>query len=115
MLEGDIQKLIAREATKDPKVRVFRNQVGAYRSPDGRFINFGLAKGSSDLIGFKTVTITQDMVGKDIAVFLSIEVKTPKGKLTDEQKHWLQFIKDKGGIAFVARTPHDIHDHLHQF
>ena len=69
---------------------------------NGRLVKFGLCKGSSDLIGFKTVTITPDMVGKEVAVFSAIEVKD-KGKATDEQKKFLNIIQNAGGFAGIAR------------
>ena len=44
------------------------------------------------------------MVGSDLAVFTSIEVKTKTGKLSDMQHNWLQVVKNAGGITGVART-----------
>ena len=73
-----------------PTLRLFRNQVGQLPDPrTGRYVQFGLAKGSSDLIGFKKIKITEDMIGQEIAQFVSIEIKTEKGKLTPQQKNWL--------------------------
>ena len=68
----------------------------------GRLVKFGLCKGSSDLIGFKTITITPDMVGQNIAVFSAIEVKD-KGKATSDQKKFINIIKNAGGFAGIAR------------
>ena len=87
---------------------MFRNQVG--QLPDlrtGRPVQFGLAKGSSDLIGFKTIEVTPDMIGKKLAVFTSIEVKTAKGKLTPMQHNWLSCVNEAGGITGVARSVQD--------
>ena len=89
-------------------LRLFRNQVGQLPDPrTGRYVQFGLAKGSSDLVGFKTVKITPEMIGQDIAQFVSIEIKTERGKLTDVQQNWLQKVKSSGGIVGVARTVKD--------
>lgn len=74
----------------------------------GRYVQFGLAKGSSDLIGFKKIKITEDMIGKEIAQFVSIEIKTEKGKLTTQQNNWLTFINKAGGITGVARSINDV-------
>lgn len=109
MLETDIQRLIQREACKSPFMRLFRNQTGMYKLEDGRVLQSGLAKGSADLIGWKTMEITPEMVGKKVAVFLSVEVKSAKGKLTPEQQNWLNTVNQVGGIAIVARSPQDIH------
>ena len=88
--------------------RLFRNQVGQYKLADGRFLRSGLCVGSSDLIGWKTVRITQDMVGMDIAQFVAMEVKTPTGKLKPEQENFLKVVRESGGIAIVARSADDL-------
>lgn len=48
-------------------------------------------------------------------IFVAIEVKTPKGRLTDSQKTFLKEITLNGGIAFVARSVKDVVDQLNQF
>jgi hypothetical protein len=64
-----------------------------------RRIKFGLLKGSGDYIGWKTVTITPEMVGKKIAQFLSVEVKTDTGVRSHEQINWCENVRKQGGIA----------------
>ncbi len=89
-------------------VRLFRNQVGQLPDPrTGRPVQFGLAKGSADLVGWKTVTITPDMVGQEVAVFTSIEVKTTKGRATQYQQAWMNCVEKAGGIAGIARSTED--------
>ena len=91
-----------------PSLRLFRNQVGQLPDPrTGRYVQFGLAKGSSDLVGFKTIKITPEMIGQDLAVFTSIEVKTAKGRLTPMQHNWLSCVRKAGGITGVARSVQD--------
>jgi hypothetical protein len=84
--------------------RLWRNNTGAIKDQTGRLVRFGLCKGSSDIIGITPVTITADMIGKRIGAFTAIEVKTPKGKPTDEQINFIQRVKDLGGFAGVARS-----------
>ncbi len=97
-LEHPIQRRILADLGSRHDVRLFRNNVGAAVAK-GRFIRYGLHPGSSDLIGFKSVKVTQNMVGKTIAVFLSIETKRP-GKLPEaHQWKWLNFVNQAGGIA----------------
>jgi hypothetical protein len=72
-----------------------------------RRIRFGLHPGSSDLIGWKSVTITPDMVGKKVAVFLSPEIKSERGRLRDEQKNWIEQVSAAGGISLVVRAVED--------
>jgi len=87
--------------------RVFRNNTGTLRDANGRPVQFGLCKGSADLIGWRTITITPEMVGQRIAVFTSIEVKTPTGRVQPEQKQWLEAVQAAGGIAGIARSVED--------
>jgi hypothetical protein len=70
-------------------------------------VRYGLQPGSSDLIGWRTVTITPEMVGQQVAVFTSIEVKTATGRVKPEQKLWLDKVQAAGGIAGVARSVED--------
>jgi len=87
--------------------RLFRNNTGTLRDQHGRPVQFGLCKGSADLIGWRTITITPEMVGQRIAVFTSIEVKTPTGRVQPEQKQWLEAVQAAGGIAGIARSVED--------
>jgi hypothetical protein len=87
--------------------RLFRNNTGTLRDQNGRPVQFGLCKGSADLIGWKRVTITPEMVGSTVAVFVSIEVKTATGRLRPEQQQWLDAVQAAGGIAGVARSVED--------
>lgn len=68
---------------------------------------FGLPPGSSDCIGFTKVTITPDMIGRTLAVFTAIEVKTKVGKELGNQKRFRRMITESGGIAHVVRDLED--------
>lgn len=106
--ETDLQQRIRLALGTRPDARLFRNQVGSLPDPrTGRLVQFGLAKGSADLIGWRTITITPEMVGQRIAVFTSLEIKTPTGRLAPAQRHWLQAVEQAGGIAGVARSVTD--------
>jgi hypothetical protein len=86
----------------------FRNNVGAYMDDNARLVRYGVCNpGGSDLIGWKPVTITQDMVGKKLAVFLAVEIKGPKGRVTEDQANFMRAVLNAGGIAGVARSPED--------
>ena len=84
--------------------RLFRNNTGTLRDANGRPVQFGLCKGSADLIGWRTVTVTPEMVGQQIAVFTSIEVKSSSGRVKPEQQQWLNAVAAAGGIAGIARS-----------
>ena len=106
--ETRIQQEIRLALGQRSDLRLFRNETGKLPDPrTGRWVQFGLAKGSSDLIGFKTVKITPEMIGQEVAQFVSIEIKTERGKLTDVQQNWLRKVKSSGGIVGVARTVKD--------
>jgi uncharacterized protein YcgI (DUF1989 family) len=111
--------------------RLFRNVRGAFYTMDGvralidaakalnpdrimkaikmlRNIRAGLsAAGSSDLIGFRPLVITQDMVGSTIAVFTACEIKTETGTIRPEQTDFINFVLKNGGFAGIARSPED--------
>lgn len=105
---GKPEKLIQTEVqlalSKSNDTRVFRNQVGTYKLDDGRVLRSGLAVGSADLVGWKTITITPEMVGQQVAVFLSVEVKSAHGKPSPDQIRWLNAVKKAGGIAIITRS-----------
>lgn len=87
--------------------RLWRNNVGRLLDQQGRPVTFGLCPGSADLVGFRTVTVTPDMVGQRIAVFAAVEVKAERGRLTAQQSAWLEHISAAGGLAGVARSVDD--------
>lgn len=106
MSEQRIQQEIRIACSQGP-VRLFRNNCGVLRDRRGVPVSYGLQPGSGDLIGWKRVTITPDMVGSTVAVFTSIEVKTATGRLRPEQQQWLDAVQAAGGIAGVARSVED--------
>ena len=92
MNEHDIQNEI--RAACSPYAILFRINVGKVRTPDGRFFDTGVPQGFSDLFGFRKSD------GK--AVF--VEVKTPSGRPTERQKHFLETVKKLGAIAGIAHS-----------
>lgn len=109
MKESKIQKDIQIFLNKDQS-RVFRNHTGKVQCKrTGQWHVFGIPNsgGGSDLLGFVSKTITPEMVGSKVAVFLAIEVKSKTGKVKPEQQRFIDFINEKGGIAGVARSQED--------
>jgi VRR-NUC domain len=93
-----------RTACNTGKTRAWRNNI-AKLQVRGYWVNFGIpGPGGSDLIGIHSLTITPEMVGKRVAVFLAIEVKSDTGKPSTDQLAFLDFITAMGGIAGVARS-----------
>lgn len=86
------------------RVRLWRNNTGALVDQQGRFVRFGLCKGSSDLIGLRSLEITPELVGQRIAQFVAFEVKTAQGVISAEQRAFLRLVQGLGGVAEVCRS-----------
>ena len=110
--EAYIQSKIRLEATR-LGMRLWRNNVGALRTPSGSYVRFGLANDSaqvnevfksSDLIGIRLILITPEMVGQTIGQFVAREVKQEDWKYTNTdrekaQKAFIDLINELGGDA----------------
>jgi len=109
------------QLTLSRAMRLFRNNTGVAwagkvvkRSrktltiENPRPLHAGLVQGSSDLIGWTTVDVTPEMVGRQIAVFTAAEVKTGASKPTEKQIKFLQAVRASGGIAGVVRSVEDV-------
>lgn len=116
--------------------RLFRNNNGACVDETGRLIRYGLGNESTrinkefkfgDYIGIFPLTITPDMVGKTVGVFVNAEVK-PAGHLESTlrkaEKHgsreWAQqkannLVKQFGGIAGFVTCSDDVGQILNEF
>lgn len=125
--ESSVQSAILR-GLGNGDTRLFRNNVGqAWVGNAARFSNAGtvivspgdvllrnarplhagLCAGSSDLIGWRTITITPEMVGQRVAVFVAIEVKSDRGRATEDQAAFLRAVAAAGGMGGVARSVED--------
>lgn len=71
--------------------------------------------GSADLIGWYTVNVTPDMVGKPVAVFCAPEVKRPGKYATADQKRFIANVNAAGGIAGVVRSGDDMRKLLESY
>ena len=106
MSEQQIQQRIRLACSRGP-VRLWRNNTGRLRDERGQLVTFGLCPGSADLIGYRSVTITPEMVGQTVAVFAAVEVKSERGRPTPEQTFFLEHITAAGGLAGIARSVED--------
>ena len=88
--------------------RVFRNNVGVLKDARGRHVRYGLAVGSSDLIGWAPVKVDESMVGKTLAVFMAVEVKAGRTRVSKGQEDFLAAVRTAGGIAVVARGESEV-------
>lgn len=101
--EHQIQQRI-RLACGRGAVRLWRNNTGALVDQQGRFVRFGLCKGSSDLIGLRSLEVTSEMVGQRVAQFVALEIKTAQGVLSPEQRAFLKLVQQLGGLGAVCRS-----------
>lgn len=105
MLETKIRNKIFKEIGGRQDCRLFRNNCGMAIMPDGSRVKFGIANpGGADLIGWRAITVTPDMIGDRVAVFLAIEVKPPKKKATKKQENFICQVRISGGLAGVAHN-----------
>jgi hypothetical protein len=91
---------------------LFRNNVGGYTDSRGRFIRYGLCRGSADAIGWTEVTITQGDVGRTVAVFTAYETKSKRGPVRPDQEAFLRAVAASGGIAGIVRDGENINERL---
>jgi hypothetical protein len=118
MTELKIQNDIRLKFGARNDMRLLRNNNGALKDATGRLVKYGLGTGTSDLIGWLTVTVTPEMVGREVAVFTAIEVKMPGYRQDDHVRQQAAFIgtvKHAGGIATFATCTEDVETALQQF
>ena len=105
MTETHLLQRIRLDLGREPGLRLFRNNCGKLRDPAGRWVEFGLHPGSGDLIGYHSLVVTPDLLGRRLAIFSSVEVKTETGRPTEQQVHWAEAVRAAGGFAGIARSP----------
>jgi hypothetical protein len=120
MTHDELRKKTLIEANKIQGVKLWPNPIGlgfvgkvARRfSKNGknytvlenaRPVKFGLAKGSSDLIGFTEVKIGEIVLPR----FLGVEIKVGKDKLREEQRNFMNMVNSYGGCAGVVKDSVD--------
>jgi len=94
--------------------RLWRNNVGAFKTDTGSWVRYGLCNDSTtvnkriksaDLIGIRPITVGPHDVGRVIGQFVSREVKAPDWKYspndahTEAQLRWAELISSLGGDA----------------
>lgn len=107
--ERDVLKLL-QDAAAMMGVTLLRNNVGALQDRHGRWVTYGVGgPGWPDTIGYQIVTVTPDMVGERIAVFVAVEAKRESGGVvSDRQTRVLEQLRQAGARAGVARSVEDL-------
>lgn len=101
------------------RCQLLRNNSGAFPDAQGRFVRYGLGNiskkhndriKSSDYIGFRTVTVTPEMVGQHLAVIVAVETKAPGWKRNLKDTHenaqdaFLCWVRAAGGFSGFASS-----------
>ena len=99
--------------------QLMRNNSGALKNDRGEHVRYGLGNiskkhndkiKSSDLIGFTTITVTPEMIGKRLAVITAVEVKSESwcpdmlDAHESAQNAFIQWIRSAGGFAGFANS-----------
>lgn len=95
MNESDFQKKVRVELTKKGFTSFRINVMGGY-SKDGRYIPPSVPKGFSDLIAIRDGKV------------MFIEVKVGKNKPSENQKKFINKMRDKGCIAGIVWNLDDL-------
>ena len=108
MDETEILQLIRLKASQMGVV-LSRNNCGKFQDRNGRWVSFGVfSPGGSDLLGFRPIIVTSEMIGQRIAQFVAIEVKQPGKKPTPEQAHFIETVQKAGGLAGILTDPEQV-------
>lgn len=101
-------------------VMLWRNNVGAFQSPGGSWVRFGLANDSpqlnkriksGDLVGIRSVLITPQHVGQRIGQFVSREAKKALWVPGEDKPResaqfaWAALVNAWGGDAKISNGP----------
>lgn len=107
--ERDVLKLVI-DAAPLLDARLWRNNVGVLQDRFGKYVTYGVGgPGWPDTIGYQMVTVTPEMVGAKLAVFVGIECKREEGGVVSErQSRVIDQLQQAGARAGVARSVEDL-------
>lgn len=94
MTESQLMDRIRLVLGADSAAVFWRNNTGVAETR-GYTIRYGLGNGSADLIGV--------FRGR----FVAVEVKTPSGRQSDDQRRWELLVESKGGVYAIVRSEDD--------
>lgn len=96
MTESQLQDAIRLALGREPDLVLWRNNCGSAVMRNGFRVTFGIGNpGGADLIGIYR--------GR----FVAIEIKTPIGRQSPEQRAFQSLVERKGGIYVVLRSVED--------
>lgn len=109
-VNGDIREM----QRYKPGARLYRNNIGTVELPGGQMLRYGVGPhpGASDWIGWRTMTITPEMIGQTVAVFCAVESKRPGNGPTPDQQKFIDTVRAAGGRAGVAHSANEAEEIL---
>ena len=123
--EAEIQAAIQLAIGALPGIRVFRNTTGTGWSGKhvetrggltvlrgARFTRYGLAPGSADLIGWRSLVVKPGHIGLVLAQLVSLEVKRPGEGPDPLQVTWLNRTREAGAAAAVVHSTAEVFEVL---
>lgn len=94
MSERALMRQIWADLSRTGRVTLWRNNTGV---DVDRGVRYGVGAGGADLVGFV----------RGSGRFFALEVKTPTGRVSGDQRLWIGHVNDHGGYAAVVRSVED--------
>lgn len=115
VLERTIQKRAIRDLGSIVGVRFTRNNVGATKTENGGWLEYGLGTGSPDTVGIITLGGGSSAVPRlshwaPIAFAFAIEFKMPGKDLTKAQRAWHSVARKRGMFVGCAHSEEEARD-----
>jgi hypothetical protein len=109
LTESQILAAIRVALGREPDLVLWRLSQGGAVSRKGQTYRAGLSvNGASDLIGILSETVDQcvdyDHARRVVGRWFCLEIKSAKGIVSNEQRMFIQLVRQKGGFAAVVRS-----------
>lgn len=113
MTESDIKRTILLRLGARPDTLVWNHPTGCARAmhPPHQVITYGCV-GSPDIIGCKSVTIPHSWVGRQVGLAIGVEVKTPTGRQSEQQRKFQAAWTARGGLYILATSADEAEEGL---
>jgi len=85
-------------------IELLRANAGKFRSLYGNQIIEGFPQGFPDYVGYRSVVVTEDMVGQTVAIFAAAEIKAKTDTRTEQQRKWADKLREAGAL-YACVTP----------
>jgi predicted Zn-ribbon and HTH transcriptional regulator len=102
MKESEFLRHILQAFEYDSNIKMFRRNVGAHKTDEGRFIRFGEV-GQSDIWGIIKECRCPFCNRQQWGIHFEIEVKSDSGQATKAQLEWLNMVAQNNGVAVLVK------------